>query len=155
MADLTQVAYCGLYCGLCAQRNRIPQRARALQDSMHKEAWDKWATETPGFKEFWSFLNGLAESESRRSCRGGQCGPPFCGIRKCAQQKGVHVCPFCNEYPCYRILGLAKGYVSMLADAKRIKHIGIDAWVAEQEERRKTGFAYVDIRCHPYEISDK
>jgi len=155
MADLTQVTYCGLYCGLCAQRNRIPQRARNLQESMHKEAWDQWGTEIPGFKEFWSFLNGLAKSESRCSCRGGACGPPFCRIRKCAPEKGVDVCPFCGEYPCYRILGIAKGYVSMLADAERMKTIGIDSWIAEQEERRKTGFAYVDIRCYPYEVPDK
>jgi len=37
MEKLEQVTYCGLYCGLCAQRNRIPQRARALRETMHKE----------------------------------------------------------------------------------------------------------------------
>jgi len=155
MADLTQVTYCGLYCGLCSQRNRIPRRAGELRDSMRKEAWDQWGAEIPGFSEFWSFLSGLAESEPRCSCRAGECGPPFCGIRKCAQQKGVEACPFCDEYPCSRILGVAKGYVSMLADAARMKQIGMDAWIAEQEQRRETGFAYVDIRCHPYEVPDK
>ena len=40
----------------------------------------------------------------------------------------------------------------MLADANRMKEIGIDAWIQEQEERRETGFAYVDIRCQPYEV---
>ena len=154
MPDLTQVTYCGLYCGLCAQRNRIPQRARDLRESMQKEAWDRWASGSPGFNEFWSFLGDLAGSEPRCSCRGGACGPPFCGIRKCAPAKGVEVCPFCAEYPCDRILGLAKGYVSLLADGQRMREIGIEAWIAEQEERRKTGFAYVDIRCHPYEIPE-
>ena len=155
MPDLAQVTYCGLYCGLCAQRNRIPQRAGALREAMHKEAWDHWGQEIPRFREFWSFLNDLAESESRCSCRGGACGPPFCGIRKCAPQKGVDVCPFCDDYPCDRILGLAKGYVTMLADGKRMKEIGLEAWIQEQEERRKTGFSYVDIRCEPYEVPDK
>ncbi len=65
------------------------------------------------------------------------------------------MCPFCDRYPCERILGIAKGYVSMLADANRMKAIGMDAWIAEQEERRKAGFAYVDIRCYPYEVPDK
>jgi len=122
---------------------------------MRKEAWDQWGPAIAGFKEFWCFLNGLADSESRCSCRGGQCGAPFCAIRKCAQTKGVDVCPFCHEYPCSRILGLAKGYVTMLADATRMKDIGIEAWIVEQEERRTTGFAYADIRCHPYEVPDK
>jgi hypothetical protein len=122
---------------------------------MHREGWDQWGTGIPGFKEFWSFLDGLADSEARSSCRAGACGPPFCGIRKCAQQKGVEVCPFCDGYPCNRILGLAEGYVSLLADGKRMKTIGMEKWIAEQEERRKTGFAYVDIRCHPYEVPGK
>ena len=155
MADLAQVTYCGLYCGLCAQRNRIPPRAGALRETMRKEGWDQWGTGVPGFNEFWSFLNGLADGEARCSCRGGTCGAPFCTIRKCVQEKGVEVCPFCDEYPCDRVLGIAKGYVSMLADAERMKAIGMDEWIAEQEERRKTGFAYADIRCHPYTVPDK
>jgi hypothetical protein len=28
-------------------------------------------------------------------------------------------------------------------------------WIQEQEERRKTGFAYVDIRTNPYNVPDK
>ncbi len=155
MVDLDQVTYCGLYCGLCAQRNRIPQRARALRESMRKEAWDQWGTEIPGFHVFWSFLDGLVDSEVRSGCRKETCGPPFCGIRKCAQAKKVDACPFCAEYPCDRILGLAKGYVTLLADAERMRAIGLETWIAEQEERRKTGFAYCDIRCHPYEVPDK
>ena len=67
----------------------------------------------------------------------------------------MEVCPFCDEYPCERITGLAKGYVTLLADGQRMKDIGLDAWIQEQEDRCKTGFAYVDIRCHPYEVADK
>jgi len=36
-----------------------------------------------------------------------------------------------------------------------MRAIGLESWIAEQEERRKTGFAYCDIRCQPYEIPDK
>jgi len=146
MADLEQVTYCGLYCGLCARRNRIPTRARALVDAMHTEGWDVWGGETPGFREFWAFLTDMAVSESRYSCRASQCGAPFCGIRKCAREKNIQVCVHCDEYPCERILDLAKRYVNLLADGARLKEIGLDAWIEEQEERRKTGFAYADIR---------
>jgi hypothetical protein len=155
MDKLEQVTYCGLYCGLCSQRNRIPQRARALRQFMQKEGWDFWGKEQAYFNEFWSFLSKLADNESQYSCRTGRCGPPFCGIRKCAREKGIEVCPFCSDYPCNRILGIAKGYPTMLADGKRMKDSGIDAWIQEQEERRKTGFAYVDIRYYPYEVPDK
>jgi hypothetical protein len=155
MEKLEQVTYCGLYCGLCAQRNRIPQRARALRETMHKEGWEYWGGGEPNFKEFWAFLNKLSEMESDCSCRSGKCGPPFCGIRKCAQAKEIEACPFCEEYPCHRILGIAQGYVTMLADAKRMKEKGLEVWIREQERRRKTGFAYSDIRYQPYSIADK
>jgi len=81
--------------------------------------------------------------------------PPFCGIRKCAQRKNVEICPFCDEYPCNRIEMLAKGYSTLIASGRRMKDIGIEAWIAEQLERAKTGFAYVDIRCPPYSIPEE
>ena len=122
---------------------------------MKKEGWGEWGQQVQGFKEFWAFLGDLAGSESRCSCRGGTCGSPFCGIRKCARRRGVAICPFCSDYPCKRIMGLAKGYVTLVAEASRMIEIGIDAWIADQEEKRKTGFAYVDVRCEPYEIPDE
>ncbi len=156
MADLKQVTYCGLHCGLCAQCNRIPKQAAALRESMHNEGWDSWGKELDSrFGTFWEYLNWLVASEARCSCREGTCGPPFCAVRKCAQHKDVDVCPFCEEYPCDRIRGIAKGYVTLLADGKRMTDIGLDRWIQEQEARKSTGFAYVDIRCYPYDIPDK
>jgi len=150
MANLEQVTYCGLYCGLCAQRNRIPQRAASLRDALRKEGYENWGKELPHFVEFWSFLNNLADSEARCSCRSGKCGPPDCSIRKCAQKKGVDTCPSCTVYPCDKIMAVAKGYPTLLSDAQRMKEKGVDVWIKEQETRAKTGFAYVDIRIQPY-----
>jgi len=154
MTDPSLVTRCGLYCGLCAQRNRIPPRAAALRDAMQKEGYEFWGSELPGFVDFWKFLGGLADSIGQCSCRGGLCGPPFCGIRKCAAARGVEVCPLCVDYPCAKILGLAKGYPTLLADGARMKEIGMEAWIAEQEARAATGFSYADIRCHPYCIPE-
>ncbi|MBN1358959.1 MAG: DUF3795 domain-containing protein [Sedimentisphaerales bacterium] len=155
MADLRQVTYCGLYCGLCSQCSRAPQRAAALRECMQKDGWDQWGKELPRFAEFWEFLGGLVECEAKCSCRGGECGPPFCGIRKCAQVKGIDACPFCAEYPCWRIEGLAKGYVTLLGDGQRMTELGLDRWIEEQEARKATGFCYADIRCLPYEVPDR
>lgn len=124
MADLRQVTYCGLYCGLCSSCNRTPRQAREMRDALRKEGMEHRGADLSDFKEFWRFLNGLAESESRCSCREGTCGPPFCTVRKCAPGKSVDACPFCDEYPCRRIRGLAKGYVTMLADGKRMRREG-------------------------------
>ena len=154
MTNLRQVAYCGLYCGLCAHCNRVPKQARELYDTLRKDSVDDWGPYTPGFQDFWRFLSNLAESESRCSCREETCGPPFCTIRKCAPQKGVDVCPFCDEYPCKKIQDVAESYVMLLADGKRMKAIGLEKWIKEQEKRRATGFAYTDIRCKPHDVLD-
>ncbi len=155
MDKLKLVTYCGLYCGLCAQRGRIPRRANALRESMAKEGYDQWGGELPGFNEFWSFLESLCDPDKAcPGCRQGG-GPPFCGIRKCARSREISICVDCEEYPCDRVLQIAKGYPTLIADGRRMKEMGTDAWIREQEERAKTGFAYVDIRCHPYNVPEE
>jgi hypothetical protein len=152
MTDLTLVTYCGLYCGLCSSRKRIPQKAQDLKNSMAEEGYDTWGTGIPKFTEFWEFLNNLCDPEtSCAGCRQGG-GPPFCSIRTCCQQKNVDVCPFCEEYPCYRIKELGKGYPTLISDGKRMKRIGIEEWIEEQKKRVKTPFVYSDIRCYPYSV---
>lgn len=147
---LLLVTYCGLYCGLCSSQNRLPQRAQALHQTMKKEGWEFWGGEVPGFKEFWKFLTGLTRGACPGCRQGG--GPPFCGIRKCARKRKVDICVHCRDWPCHRIDMLAQGYVTLLADGMRLKRIGLDKWLKEQEARQKTGFCYCDIRCEPYSV---
>lgn len=155
MTDLKWVTYCGLYCGLCTSTLRIPRQARELRDTMRGEGYEIWGPDAvPRFQEFWQVLNDLAESGQECSCREKTCGPGFCSIRGCAAERGVEVCPFCEEYPCGRISALAEGYVNLIADGQRMKRIGLDQWIQEQKERQETGFAYVDIRCSPYTVPD-
>lgn len=152
MEDLKLVTYCGLYCDLCAQRGRIPRQANVLRESMVKGGYEFWGKELPEFNEFWKFLADLCDPE--KSCPGcrQEGGPPFCSIRKCARKRKVDICVFCEDYPCKRVLAIAKGYPTLIADGKRMQEIGIEAWIQEQKKRAKTGFAYADIRCHPYEV---
>jgi hypothetical protein len=152
MENLKLVTYCGLYCGLCAQRGRIPRRANELRETMAREGYEVWGSEIPGFNLFWKFLTDLCDPDKACSGCRQDGGPPFCSIRKCARQRGVDVCVFCEEYPCSRVLEIARGYPTLVADGKRIKEIGMDAWIEEQEERAERGFTYADIRCHPYNV---
>jgi hypothetical protein len=73
MTDLKRVTYCGLYCGLCSSCNRTPRQARELRDTLRKESIEAWGPAIPDFQEFWRFLNGLATSEDRCSCREETC----------------------------------------------------------------------------------
>jgi hypothetical protein len=154
MANMRLVAYCGLYCGLCGERNRIPVRAKALREAMVAEGYAAWGSEVPGCEGFWSFLGGLCDPETTcPGCRGDG-GPPRCAIRACAREKGVEVCVRCGDFPCERVQQLAQGYPTLVADARRLERIGHKAWIEEQERRAETGFCYADIRCHPYTVPE-
>jgi len=145
--ELRLLGYCGLYCGLCAHRNRIPQRAKLLRDALHEEGWDSWykydASIKDTFPVFWEFLDGLAKTDC--TCRTGG-GPPDCKIRTCTKERGVDACPFCAEYPCDMIEDLAEHYVTAIQDGRRLRKIGLKAWVSEQEERARRGVVYADTR---------
>ena len=143
-ASLEFVTYCGLYCGLCADRTRIPQRAAALQAAMVEEGWPYYGPTMPGFEEFWRFLQELTEGGCP-GCRAGG-GPPNCLIRVCARQRGLETCNQCDEFPCSRIEALATSYPTLIADNRRRQAVGLEQWLAEQEERARRGVAYADIR---------
>ena len=147
--SLKYVTYCGLYCGLCTQRSRIPQQAKALRDSMAKDGFDQWGQDMPNFKEFWSFLNQWCDLKNCcQGCRQGG-GNPECEIRKCIQQRNIDFCPSCEDYPCDHISELCKIYPILIADGQRLKEIGVEQWIPEQHKRAETGFVYSDIRNNP------
>jgi hypothetical protein len=143
------VTYCGLYCGLCDWRTRIPQRAAALRESLRM-------AENEGPEPFRKVLAELAVPPGNRCCRAGTCdNTGRCGIRKCAVAKGVFACPLCSDFPCKRIATLGRSESTLLHDGQRLKEIGLEAWIAEQEHRRQAGFCYADVRCLPCTIPNE
>jgi hypothetical protein len=146
--SLRWVTYCGLYCELCAQRGRIPAQAEALRASMDKEGYPFWGADFPNFKPFWEFLTDLTDRDNAcPGCRAGG-GFPRCEIRKCAEARGVEVCARCEDFPCEKIEAFSRVYPTLISDGLRLKRIGLKRWLAEQQDRVRTGFAYVDVR-HP------
>jgi hypothetical protein len=139
------VTYCGLYCGLCAGRARIPKRAAALQEAMAEEGWLGWGAGIPGFAEFWRFLEGLHADGGCPGCRAGG-GPPHCQIRACAQGRGLELCSQCPDFPCSHIEALGDIYPTLLADNRRLQAVGLEQWLAEQEERTRRCVVYADTR---------
>ncbi len=141
------ISYCGLYCPLCADRNRIPPQARALQDTLKEEGWESFGNYVfPEFDAFWRVLSQLTDPQRVcPGCRAGG-GPPTCRIRHCAQDRGVRVCVECSDYPCEHIQQLSHIYPRLIPDGRRLAACGIERWVEEQEKRRTRGFAYSDTR---------
>jgi hypothetical protein len=146
MNPKSEVAYCGLYCPNCGARCHLPQRASALIEELLVGEYDKWGHTLEGFTPFWKFLHELADESIPKRCQEGTCGNPNCGMRDCAQQKGIEACPLCDDYPCEMITQFSRHYPTLLFDGKRMKDIGMEAWIAEQEARRQRGFCYGDIR---------
>jgi hypothetical protein len=153
-AEMTEqlefVTYCGLYCGLCAERTRIPQRAAALQQAMAEEGWPFWGHSVPGFTPFWEFLEGLHASGGCPCCRAGG-GPPDCQVRTCARARGLELCSECPDFPCPRIAALGEIYPTLITDNRRLQAVGLAQWLAEQAERARRGVVYADIR---YEVDE-
>ncbi len=145
--DLREVTYCGLYCGLCASRRRIPTRAAALRRDLRREGYDRLFFDIPGMADIWeSFWEGLTRLADGAcpGCRGDG-GDPGCEIRKCARGHGLTLCVECADWSCAKHDVLCH-YPMARADNARLKLIGLEKWVAEQEERAESGFAYADVR---------
>jgi hypothetical protein len=142
------VTYCGLYCGLCDWHVRLPQRAKALRESLA-------LAECPPPRSVAQFLHSLASQPTEhKRCRGGTCGAK-CAIKKCAMAKGVTVCAECGDFPCKHIQTLARSESTLIHDGERLRKIGMDAWIDEQEQRKARGFCYADVRCLPCTVPEE
>ena len=147
MGRLKYVTYCGMYCKLCVNLARIAPQASALKETMRKAGYELFGKDCiKHFKEFWEVLGQLSELDTAGpTCRTG-CGNPECKVRACAQEKHIDLCSACEEYPCKHIREVAKQYPNLIADGTRQRQIGLDAWIAEQEQRVAAGFCYDQIR---------
>jgi hypothetical protein len=151
MTDDDLITYCGLYCGICAERCVLPQRARELLDLIREEGYDQYYEFVPGLKEhypsFVKVLEDLSTMDCR--CRNRRGGPPNCEIRNCADERGVFVCMDCQDFPCERWKAIARFYPLLASDAQRYREIGKERWLEEQKARGRKNFYYGMVRCVP------
>ena len=144
MWDHGLITYCGLHCGLCAERNLLPSRSKELLDLVRNEGYDSYYHAIPELRDHYPSFVKVLEGFSIRDCR---CrrddgGPANCPIRACAKAKGVIVCMDCAEFPCGKWLPLTRVHPTLLADAELYRREGQGAWLVMQRERAARGFHY-------------
>ncbi|MDX1358477.1 MAG: DUF3795 domain-containing protein [Clostridia bacterium] len=155
MEKRNYLTYCGLYCELCDARNKTPGKARELRQSLKDGEFEEWGPGIKEYDDFWKLLNRFSDTPVEMCCKNETCGHPNCRIRKCAKARGVETCAFCEDYPCEMILRFYESEPLLLHDGQRMKKIGIDKWIEEQEQRKEKGFNYSDIRTGKPDIPIK
>ena len=127
---LNLAATCGLYCGACGT-----YLAHRRGDSVRLEKIAKWLAERRGRVLELDVLacEGCLSSEVIATfCRD-------CAIRACAFERGITHCAQCPDFPCQRITDFnnddMRHHSEVLANIRRQREVGIDAWLDEQEGR--------------------
>lgn len=110
-----RAAYCGLYCGACCS-----------MVTNEKQKGDESALE-------------VVTDEQEKPCEG--CDATYqqnCEFVQCCRRHRVESCAFCVEFPCAMIVKFSKEewehHQVVLDNLRRIKEIGIEAWLTEQKE---------------------
>jgi len=125
------IAYCGLYCGACDWHMSFP---KAGTEEIAPDALKRGTC--PGCRD-----------------KANICG--FCGIKKCAVEKGLEFCGKCREYPCAAILAFANDGKPHHADIPKnlseIERLGGRDWAKTQQRRWScrcgTKFSWYDKKC--------
>jgi len=100
--------FCGIDCAACPMGSgEFPQKAKDLRQLVNNFAVAEWAGMVPGGKEIDfgkldAALAWIGENTACPGCKEGG-GPPDCGIRKCARERGLDYCVKCPDLePCDR-----------------------------------------------------
>ena len=142
-------APCGLYCGACVMycankrgdSESLEQIAKTLPEGIAKMA----RSMSPSGEDIdLSALEGQKLGIKDVACEG--CLSEIvafpcriCGLRACALEKGLTNCYQCADSPCQQLIDFNNDgfphHGEVLANIRRQRDIGIDAWIAEQEQR--------------------
>ncbi len=140
------LGYCGLYCKMCSLIATTPKQAKELFNTMKDDGWEHFGSyEFPEFNAFWEILKRLSRTDETSTLCRGDCGDPECKIRICARSKSLEVCSFCDCFPCTLLTDFTQRYPFILENGYRIKDIGLELWLTEQEALAAKGVTNRDL----------
>jgi hypothetical protein len=135
--DYRYDSYCGLYCGACPvlvanEKGTVDELAKKNEMDPADVVCGGCKSDTPA-----SFCTD-------------------CVFVPCAREKGVEFCVDCGEYPCKDLTSFWEDkwahHSAVIKNLDRLKEIGLEAWLAEQDARWRCGacgarFDWYDEKC--------
>jgi hypothetical protein len=141
-----QYGICGVYCGQCANGNGrvkiLAGELKRLVDTVRYD-WVKDVVKSFNFDEFRKGLEWFSDSQCPTCLSGG--GAP-CENKKCAPKKSLQSCLLCNDYlTCKDTEYQRDVYPFVVENFNRVKQVGFQKHLEEEEERAKAG---IDLMGH-------
>jgi len=141
MSEYNYDSYCGLYCGACD----IMTAYRTGHKSKFAGFWDKSTLEA--YQKCRKYSD-YTDEDLKLVCYGCKSDKVFincraCLVKDCAIEKNIEHCIDCSDYPCKLITDLKDGVkimphlVEKEDNLKRIKQVGLQSWLKEQDEKWK------------------
>jgi len=151
MSIPSQIAPCGIDCRLCPDYKHFPygfsNASSRLRFLIERFSYSIEIARKEGKFSTDEFINGLKWfSEQKNTCEGCLDSPSpsdsplllgcdqSCPTRRCATENNVQLCVLCDEFPCEHSSYSEKG----LKNLERIKEVGLDRWLKEEEEKIKS-----------------
>lgn len=140
-----------MYCGQCPSGNgRIRYAAGELKRLIDTTRYE-WLNDVEkrfSFDEFRKGLEWFAQAQCPGCLSGG--GAP-CANRGCAKEGGLRSCLECGEYlSCKNTAYHREWYPFVLDNYERVKEVGLDAHLVEEERRARAGvsiMSHLERRC--------
>lgn len=139
------IGYCGVCCNHCGMQQHIPEMAAKLERFIDAYGYGEWIyniTQDFDFNNLIEGLNWFTKSGCPDCLKGG--GMPKCDVRVCCRTKKFENCYFCEEFSECQKLNYQKETYQIENHYDRIKQIGYENWLKEQEKKIKENFDNIE-----------
>jgi hypothetical protein len=131
---------CGVYCGQCPSGNgrvkMFSAELKRLVDTCGYD-WVENAIKSFSFAEFRKGLEWFSNAQCT-GCQGGGGAP--CKNKGCASEKKLESCLLCQDYrTCAHTAYHRERYPSVVYNHERVKQVGLQKHLEEEEERARAG----------------
>ncbi len=138
---------CGVYCGQCHTMEKVHLLAMELKKLIIDD-YD-WVANVVDDIDYTNFLKGLEWFSKQHCPTCVKISDPWCEVRKCEKiiNKELKSCLLCEEFlNCPRTEYQRDRYPFVIDRYHRVKQIGFEKHLEEEEKRAKEGVRLIDIR---------